>query len=229
MGINTVSIHQTASVELLSGSMIVSGGRIDATSGSVTGTFLGSDVPSISFVGSASFAPNTDSASLAVRADTSSFMGSGSVVSGGLVVATVGPKIIGFNNDLGSQTVISSILADIEEVGGGSSRTKLDLTDYNEGRIIVRVTDVTNPGNFPVQMAPQFSFDEVAWKFFSTGTIGDDKPSVHITSSLTAAGGFVALKSESKADVFIRLATFSGSNSGQKPRVTVGHINLFFR
>ena len=66
----TVRRLQSASIDLLSGSMIVSGGRIDATQGSITGTFLGSDVPGISFKGSASFAPNTDSASFA---DTASF------------------------------------------------------------------------------------------------------------------------------------------------------------
>lgn len=61
-----VAIIPSASIDLISGSYVVTG-SVTASS------FFGENVGEVSFIGSASFAPNTDSASVSVFAETASF------------------------------------------------------------------------------------------------------------------------------------------------------------
>ncbi len=224
MTVSLVRILQTASIDLLSGTMLLSASRIDATLGSVTGTFLGSDVPNVSFIGSSSFAPNAGSSSFAA---TASNVGPGGIISGAtLVVADVAPTVIGLNSVLGSFTILTGIDEIIDELGDGLTRLKLDLEDFNEHRISV-ATDTTDDKGSPVQLAAQWSTDLSAWEFFASPS---ESAGAFLTQSNTVAeSSFEALVSESKADVFVRIVTYNGPDSGPGATAKVGSIFIQFR
>jgi hypothetical protein len=204
--------------------MIVSGGRIDATEGSVTGTFLGSDGPNVSFVGSASFAPTAGSSSFAA---TASNVGPGGVISGAqLVVADVAPTVIGLNSTIGSFTNLTGIDETISELGAGLTRLKLDLEDFNEHRISVATDTVDSKGS-PVQLAAQWSLDQTTWDFFASPS---ESAGAYLTQSVTVSEStFAGLVSESKADVFVRIVTYNGPSIGAAATAKIGSIFIQFR
>jgi len=234
---------------LLSGSMIVSGGRIDASKGSVTGSltgtlegtssfadgaqlaqeatssisasfgiitgsFRGTDTGSISFFGSGTHAEDAKSAHDAISA---------SFASGGTVVATVGPFSVELNSVLGSFANLTSITAPASELGGGLSRMKVTLDNYNEFRITAAL-DTQNAQGAQPKIIGEFSMDEVTWDIFSSGAFA------YLTqSSITADSGYSPLVSESLADVFLRVSTLDGPVTGAGATAKVGLIALYFR
>ena len=230
MTLSTVKILGTASLNLLSGSMIVSGGRIDATQGSVTGTFLGSNTSSVAFLGSASFAPSASFAQTSFSgtfAATASNVGPGGIISGALlVVADVAPTVIGLNSVLGSFTNLTGIGETIDELGGGLTRLKLNLEDFNEHRISV-ATDTVNAQSEPVQLAAQWSLDQTVWDFFAA--VSESAGAFLTQSNTVADSAFTALVSESKADVFVRVVTYNGPSGGAGATAKVGSIFIQFR
>lgn len=224
MTLGLVRTLRTASIDMLTGSMIVSGGRIDATLGDMTGTFLGSDGPNVSFIGSASFAPIAGSSSFA---STASNVGPGGIISGAtLVVADVAPTVIGLNSTIGSFTNLTGIDENISELGAGLTRLKLDLEDFNEHRISV-ATDTTDDKGSPVQLAAQWSLDLATWNFFAAAS---ESAGAYLTQSVTVAEStFAALASASKTDVFVRIVTYNGPSSGPGATAKIGSIFIQFR
>ena len=224
-----IRILQTASLDLLSGSMIVSGGRIDATEGSVTGTFSGS-ASGISYQGTASFAPQSDFAQTSVSgtfAATASNVGPGGIISGAqLVVADVAPTVIGLNSTIGSFTNLTGIDETISELGGGLTRLKLNLEDFNEARVSV-ATDSTDDKGAKPQLAAQWSLNQTIWDFFASPS---ESAGAFLTQSNTVAEStFTGLVSESKTDVFVRIVTYNGPPTGSGASAKIGSIFIQFR
>ena len=197
--------------------------------GSFSGAFEGIISGSIESASYAETSSYSDSALNSVAAQTSSYMDGDIYVSGGTVIATVAPTIIGLNNELGSYTSINDIGEEVEELGGGLNRTKIDLANYTSCRIIAVINNPTKLGTDGPQMAPQWSLDEVNWYFFASQSINPpEQPAAYMTESITSVSPMVAIKSESKTDVYIRVVTFSGSTSTPASRARVGTVNLFF-
>lgn len=224
MTLDITRILQTASIDLLSGSMIVSGGRIDATQGSVTGTFSGSQ-GGISFIGSASFAPNTDSASAAlssshaVQTDSASFAsGSGIVAS----IADAAPLAIPFFGGIDGKIQIQLSGSPVEIPDELTARTRVDLTTFNQARLSVRVfsTGASVTGTIAVQYSLDVS--ESVWNFMN----GFDGPKAYVTQSGTNADPeFTTMVSESRTDVALRLVGTDPSASAPE----VGMVVAYFR
>lgn len=190
---------------------------ISASFGTITGSFLGSDSASTSFFGSASYAQEAAFAQEATSSISASF------ASGGIVVATVGPFSVQINSTLGSFANLTGIEDVVDELGGGLSRMKLSLDNYNEFRITTAIDTQDEKGAQP-KMIGEFSLDEITWNSFSPEAFA------YLTqSAITADSGYKALVSESKTDVFLRVSTFDGPSSGPGASAKVGLIAMYFR
>lgn len=156
-----------------------------------------------SLFGTASVADNTQTASFALAAP---------------MVVTFFDGFIGKY-----QVSLFSTVGELPNPGDSSPdkltvRTKLDLTNYREARLLLNVlkTDAS-AGNF----AAQYSLNETTWSYLD----GSTGPSASIDAVGVRTHNWAPLVSESKADVFIRLV---GSDPDQKAP-EFGHISIQVR
>lgn len=114
-----------------------------------------------------------------------------------------GHHIVNFANDI-SGTTLTNIPAAVTELStGGALRTKVDLTSYDEARIIADVTTVASSSG---KLRVQCSTGESSWIFLDNSS----GPSVDISSTGTQVGAWTALSSTAQADVFLRVVSQDG-------------------
>jgi len=82
-------------------------------------------------------------------------------------------------------------------------RTKIDLTNCTQARIIVRVTTAGAEG---AKIRLQYSTNEIAW-YYLDGLAG---PTVNIDAIGTVVSSYMNMISGAKADVFLRLVGLNG-------------------
>lgn len=222
-------VNQTASLTATDQGLVAK--KTFATSGSLVAltdmtasSFFATDLNEVGFVGSASFAPQSDSSSFAA---TASNVGPGGIISGAsLVVADVAPTVIGLNSTLGSFTNLTGIDGTVAELGDGLTRLKLDLEDFNQTRISIATDTIDDKGASP-QLAAQWSVDQSSWEFF---TETSQSAGAFLTqSNAVVESNFTALVSESKSDVFVRVVTYNGPSIGPGAAAKIGSIFIQFR
>jgi len=83
-------------------------------------------------------------------------------------------------------------------------RTKVDLTNYRQARMVVNV--LTAGATTPAKLLVQYSTDETTWYYLD----GSSGPSVNIDATGVKVGSWVNLTSGAKADVFLRIVGIDG-------------------
>lgn len=91
-----------------------------------------------------------------------------------------------------------------EFLGVTSHRTKADLTEVEEVRLVVNVQTAGVAG---AKLRVQYSTDESTWNYLDGGT----GPSVAIDATGVEVSSYVALAAGAKADVFLRLVGIDGN------------------
>lgn len=204
----------TASIELITGSFEVTG--------AVTASrFLGDDEGGISFIGSSSFALNTDSASAALNSLSAS-------VAAVAVEAFASPFIIPMPTFL-DQVKLINVQPEIVEVE--HSLVLFNLAAHPFSRIattIIEGVDSASLGRPRIGM--QYSLSPTGpWSFLD----GAEGPYVDITGStagtIRTAGPTITHASESLTNVFLRAVTYSGSVTPPFPSPTIFAAFVFLQ
>lgn len=112
----------------------------------------------------------------------------------------------------GNITWTNMPLAATELFGNVHRRTKVDLTDVDKCRLLVRVS---TQGSTNAILTCQYSLDETNWSTLC--------PTVAINTTGTKAGNWDLIPVEAKADVFIRIIG-SGGDGAADP--ILGNIGL---
>jgi Collagen triple helix repeat (20 copies) len=118
--------------------------------------------------------------------------------------------------------------ATLQEVFGVSSyRTRYDLTNANQARILVNVGSVGgDTTDDDAALAIQYSTDQTTWQSLIGGTFQGENvgPAVNITAANTLqTSAFGTIAAGAKADVFLRLVGTDGDGSDD-PRI--GRVEL---
>lgn len=95
--------------------------------------------------------------------------------------------------------LLTNLVTALTEMNGNRSRTKADLTNCSDARVVVRLMAI---GSVNCLVKVQWSTDEAAWTDLCTVGIGGG-------AAGTRAGAWTALAAGAKADVFLRLCTIS--------------------
>lgn len=107
---------------------------------------------------------------------------------------------------IGTTLTVTNIPAAVTEFPG-LYRTKLDLTNADQVRLVARVGVA---GSASAVLKAQYSTDESAWS--------DLTPTASLAAVATPATAWAAVPAGAKADVFIRLVT-SGGDGAADPQV----------
>jgi parallel beta-helix repeat protein len=93
-----------------------------------------------------------------------------------------------------------------ELLGNTRQRTKVDLTNITEARLIV---NLPTAGAATAEMRLQYSTDQSTWNYLDSGT----GPSVSLAANGLQVSSFVTLVAGAKSDVFLRVVGINGDGA----------------
>lgn len=116
------------------------------------------------------------------------------------------PSIVTF---LGADTVLTwtDMPAALTELFGSTAyRTKADLSNVSQARIVARVESA---GAGSAELRVQYSTDQSSWDYLD----GASGPGADISGAGTPVSSWVDLAAGAKADVFLRIVGINGDGS----------------
>jgi hypothetical protein len=186
------------------------------SSAHAAGTLAGRPAASSSNDGFLYFATNDNGGTL-YRSNGSSWV----KAAPGATQAPATPESITMVNPGSSEVTWSGMPAALTEfLGSFRYRTKYDLSNASQARIIVRVQ---TGGAAGAEIRAQYSTDEVVWDYLDGGS----EPSVNVGSPGTKVSSWVNLATPAKGDVFLRVVGENGSGFGTDP--AFGQISIQVR
>jgi len=117
-----------------------------------------------------------------------------------------GTSIAMVSPDTANTTWVSMPVALTELLGSTRYRTKYDLTNATQARIVVNVLTAGAAG---AAICAQYSTDQVTWAYVDGGT----EPCATINATGVRTSAFVNLAAAAKADVFLRIVGRSGNGA----------------
>jgi hypothetical protein len=96
----------------------------------------------------------------------------------------------------------------LTEFGGDTAhRTRYDLSDATEARLVVNVA--SGGATTPARIRAQYSTDQSSWDYLD----GSSGPSVDVDSAGVATSPWSALASGAKADSYLRIVGLDGDDA----------------
>ena len=120
------------------------------------------------------------------------------------------PVVVSFVDDVTAAAWTNQPSSLTELLGTTTNRTKYDLTNVTQARIVVNLSAVSASSG--AELRVQYSTDQSTWNYLDGGT----GPSVNVGSGSAGlkVSSFVNLVVGAKADVYLRVVGVANNSSG---------------